>query len=438
MGTLTTLALTNRLRALAKAPSDKPIRITDGAGLQLYVKPGQSTGSWVLRYTFHGRRSDLGLGAHPAVSLAEARRLANEAHAQIRLGIDPKLARTAARTAHLQAAAAAKARAVTFEAAAEAAIAAKRDGWSNAKHAAQWLASLKQHAFPKLGSMPVGDITTTHVLDVLKPIWTTRTETASRIRQRIEAVLDHARVKGWRDGENPARWRSQLAELLPAPRKVSRVEHQPALPWADMPAFMAALAKVEGMGARALTFAILTAARTGEVRGARWREINRDTGTWTIPPERMKARRVHRVALSEAALDLLAKLRPATAGPNDLVFPGQGGGTLSDMTISAVIRRMNKVTPTDPRWVDQVGRPVVPHGFRSTFRDWAGESREEPREVVERALAHTISNETEAAYARSDLLDKRRPLMAAWGTHCTPAPLSDQAAVADSPDIANQ
>lgn len=419
MGTLTNLALATRLKALAKAPSAKPIRMTDGAGLQLYVKPGQATGSWVLRYTLHGRRCDLGLGAYPAVSLAEARRFADEARAQIRLGVDPKLARTAARTAHLQAAAAAKARAVTFEAATEAAIAAKRDGWSNAKHAAQWLASLKQHAFPQLGSMPVGAITTAHVLDVLKPIWTTRTETASRIRQRIEAVLDHARVKGWRDGENPARWRSQLAELLPAPRKVSRVVHQPALPWADVPAFMAALAAVEGMGARALAFAILTAARTGEVRGARWREINTATATWTVPPERMKARRIHRVPLSEPALDLLAELRPATVRADDLIFPGAGGSTLSDMTISAVIRRMNKAAPSEPRWVDQLGRPIVPHGFRSTFRDWAGESREEHREVVERALAHTISNETEAAYARSDLLDKRRPLMAAWAAHCT-------------------
>lgn len=430
MAKLTAVTLANRLRALAKTPSPTPVRITDGDGLHLYVKPGQATGSWVLRYTFNGRRSDLGLGSHPAVSLAEARRLADDARAQVRQGIDPKAARQTARAAHVQAAAAAKARAVTFEDAAAATIAVHQPGWSNSKHAAQWLASLRQHAFPKIGAKPVGDIATEDVLAVLQPIWTTKTETASRIRQRIEAILDHARAKGWRTGENPARWRAHLDQFLASPRKVARVTHHPALPWADMPSFMAALATLDGMGARALEFAILTAARTGEVRGARWREFDLATETWVIPPERMKGGRVHRVPLSTAARAVLDAVRTDTARPDDLVFPGAAGAMLSDMTVSAVIRRMNEAAADAPRWRDHLGKPVVPHGFRSTFRDWAGETRSEGREVVERALAHTIRDQTEAAYARSDLLEKRRPLMEAWGTFCVPNPA---AASADSP-----
>ena len=306
---------------------------------------------------------------------------------------------------------------------------AKRGGWSNPKHAAQWLATLEQHAFPRIGDMPVGEVDVAAVLRVLRPIWPRVPETASRVRQRMEAILDLARVRGWREGENPARWRGLLSEELPPPRKVQRVEHRPALPWQQTPAFWTALAEVGGMGAAALRFAILTAARTGEVRGMVWREVDLDAALWTVPGARMKARRAHRVPLSDPALDVLCAVRPDRPRPGDYVFPGAGDARLSDMTVSAVVRRMNEPAEGDGpearlRWRDHEGRAVVPHGFRSTFRDWAGETRTDGREVVERALAHTIRDKVEAAYARSDLLEKRRTLMEAWGQWCLREPVA--------------
>jgi integrase len=262
---------------------------------------------------------------------------------------------------------------------------------------------------------------TDDVLRVLRPIWERVPETASRVRQRIEAVLDAARVKGWRTGENPARWKGHLAGELPQPRKVKRVRHRPALAWQDMGAFMAALDKREGIASQALRFVILTAARTGEVRGMRWREVDLDAKVWSVPGDRMKAGKLHRVALSPAALAVLAEFRPLMKQSGDLVFPGgRQGKPLSDMALSEVVRRMNEGGEEDapPRWRDAEGRAVVPHGFRSSFRDWAGETRPEGREVVEAALAHTIKDKAEAAYARSDLLEKRRPLMDAWAEQC--------------------
>ncbi len=438
MGDLTVIGLKARLAELTRQPSAAPVRIGDGKGLHLLVKPGLaerrerrdrreggdvSDGAWVLRYTFGAKRRDMGLGSYPAVGLAEAREAADEARKLLRQGIDPLQAREDTKAAQAQAAAEAKARAVTFRDAAKATVEAKRDGWSNPKHAGQWLATMEQHAFPQIGNMPVAEVDTAAVLTVLRPIWPRIPETASRLRQRMEAVLDLARVRGWRQGENPARWRGLLSEELPPPRKVQRVEHRPALPWQRMPAFWTALAKVEGSGAAALRFAILTAARTGEVRGMTWREVDLDAALWTVPGARMKARRAHRVPLSAAALDVLSAVRPETPKPDARVFPGADGAMLSDMTVSAVIRRMNEPAEGDdpqapPRWSDHEGRAVVPHGFRSTFRDWAGETRTEGREVVERALAHTIKDKAEAAYARSDLLEKRRPLMEAWGEWC--------------------
>jgi integrase len=431
-GDLTAAGLKSKLTALAKQPLTSPARIGDGAGLHLLVKPGQAGGgAWVLRYPFGGKRRDMGLGTYPAVGLAEARETAETARRLIRRGLDPLAEREAQKAAQAQAAADAKAQAVTFRDAAQATVEAKRDGWSNPKHAAQWLATLEQHAYPLIGDMTVAEVDTQAVLRVLRPIWPAIPETASRLRQRMEAVLDLARVRGWRpkDQENPARWRGLLSEELPPPRRVKRVAHRPALPWQELPAFMGELAKVGGMGAVALRFAILTAARTGEVRGMTWAEVDTRAALWTVPGDRMKARRTHRVPLSAPALGILALMqeqRPEQASRGDLVFPGSDGAMLSDMTISAVVRRMNEAAAGDdpeapPRWRDYEGRSVVPHGFRSTFRDWAGETRSEGREVVERALAHVVRDKAEAAYARSDLLEKRRALMQAWGEWCSQA-----------------
>jgi integrase len=432
MGELTNTGLKAKLSALAKRPTTAPVRIGDGAGLHLLVKPGSTTGgAWVLRYTFGGKRRDMGLGSYPAAGLAEARDAAEEARKLLRRDVDPIAAREAGRAAQVQAAHDAKAKAVTFRDAAEATVTAKRDGWSNAKHAAQWLATLQQHAYPKIGDLPVAEVDVAAVLSVLRPIWSHTPETASRLRQRIEAILDLARVRGWRQGENPARWRGLLSEELPPPRKVKRVEHHPALPWQDLPAFWAALATVQGMGATALRFGILTGARTGEVRGMRWREVDPEAALWVVPPDRMKARRLHRVPLSGPALEVLRAVRPARPRPDDFVFPSANGGAISDMTISAVTRRMNEPAEgadpdAPPRWRDHEGRAIVPHGFRSTLRDWAGETRTEGREVVERALAHVIKDKAEAAYARSDLLEKRRVLMDAWADWCSRKPAATE------------
>jgi integrase len=424
MGDLTTTGLKAKLAALAKSPAAAPVRIGDGGGLHLLVKANQAGGGvWVLRYTYGDKRRDMGLGAYPAVGLAEARDAAEDARKLLRAGVDPLAAREAAKAEQARAAAEAEAKAVTFRDAATATVAAKRDGWSNPKHAAQWLATLEQHAFPKIGNTAVAEIDLAAVLSVLRPIWPLVPETASRLRQRIEAVLDLARVRGWRAGENPARWRGLLSEELPPPRRVKRVEHRPALPWQQVPAFWTALAEVQGMGAAALRFAILTAARTGEVRGMTWRELDMEGGLWSVPGARMKGRRLHRVPLSAAALDVLRAVRPSKPRADAIVFPNTNGDPISDMTVSAVVRRMNEPAEGEeadalPRWRDHEGRAVVPHGFRSTFRDWAGETRPEGSQVVERALAHAVRDKVEAAYARSDLLEKRRPLMDAWAAWC--------------------
>jgi integrase len=405
-------------------PGDKtrPVRFGDGDGLYLQVAPGD-TKSWLFRYTLHGKAREMGLGAvgelPDGVPLAKARILASEARAKLRAAIDPIGARQTERVARVRADAEAAER--TFKAAATALVASKQSGWRNGKHGAQWLATLESYAYPVIGDMPVADVRTDDVLRVLRPIWERVPETASRVRQRIEAVLDAARVKGWRTGENPARWKGHLAGELPQPRKVKRVQHRPALAWQDMGAFMAALAKRDGTAAQALRFVILTAARTGEVRGMRWREVDLDTKVWTVPGDRMKAGKLHRVALSPAALAVLAEFRPLMRQPGDLVFPGgRQGKALSDMALSEVVRRMNEGGEEGAplRWRDAEGRAVVPHGFRSSFRDWAGETRPEGREVVEAALAHTVKDKAEAAYARSDLLEKRRPLMDAWAEQC--------------------
>ena len=363
------------------------------AGLLLQITPSGAT-SWILRAKVGEKRRDIGLGGYPDVTLNMARDKAREARELIAKGIDPVEQRKAARAQLISA----QAKALTFDEAADKLHKSKSQEFRNEKHAAQWISTLKTYASPVIGSLPVADVELAHIVKILEPIWTTKTETATRLRQRIEAVLAWATVSGFRKGDNPARWKGHLDAVLPKPGKVAKVEHYKALPIDAMPGFMVELRKREGIAARALEFAILTAARSGEVRAATWDEIDLDKRVWTVPGDRMKAGKEHRVPLSESAVKLLASL-PRIAD-NNLVFPAPRGGVLSDMTISAVMKRME---------VD-----AVPHGFRSTFRDWCAERTNYPHEVAEMALAHTIKSKTEKAYRRDDLLPKRARMMQEW------------------------
>lgn len=364
-----------------------------GLYLQVLPKGGRT---WILRATIGSRRREMGLGGYPDVTLAMAREAGRAARDEIRRGIDPIESRRAARKRL-----AAPAVAMSFREAASAYISAHQAGWKNPKHRDQWNTTLAKYAHPVIGDLDVAAVELKHVMAILEPIWTTKTETATRVRGRIELILDWAAARGFRSGDNPARWKGRLDKLLAKPSKVRRVAHFAALPIDDMPSFMRALRASEGTGARALEFAILTAARSGEVRGANWAEIDLEMGVWTVPAHRMKAGRVHRVPLSEAAIRLLPD-RPGRA--EDLLFPGPTQRPLSDMTLSAVLRRLSA--------------PAVPHGFRSTFRDWASERTQYPAEVAEMALAHTIANKAEAAYRRGDLFERRRALMDDWALHC--------------------
>jgi integrase len=368
------------------------------SGLALQVLPTGGR-TWVLRVVIGGRRRDMGLGGYPDVTLAGARDAARDARAKIRSGIDP-IEEARAKRSELKAS---RASALTFEDCAGRYIKAHTPGWRNEKHAGQWTNTLTTYAYPVMGSLLVRDVGVSHVLAVLEPIWSTKPETATRVRGRIESVLDWAAARTYRDKDNPARWKGHLDKLLPRRSKVKKVEHHTALPVPEIGEFMVELREQEGMGARALEFAILTAARSGEVRGATWSEINLKTAIWKIPGDRMKAGREHRVPLSEAAVSLLNAL-PRLAD-NDLVFFAPRGGQLSDMTLTAVLRRMK---------VD-----AVPHGFRSTFRDWAAERTNYPGDMAEMALAHAIGDKVEAAYRRGDLFDKRRRMMNDWAAFCS-------------------
>lgn len=404
---------------------------SDGAGLMLLVKE-TGTATWILRYQLDGKRRDMGLGAargKGSVGLAEARSLAEAALRLTRQGVDPiahraaQAADAAAKAQKSEADEGSKAR--TFRRVSEAFIASHQASWSNSKHGEQWTSTLTNDAYPHIGDLPIAAIGTPHVLAVLEPIWSTKTETASRIRGRIERILDFARVHGWREGENPARWRGHLSHILPAPSRIAPVEHHPALPWRQVPTFLRALRRKAGDGGRALHFAILTAARSGEVREMTWQEIDFVSAVWTVPAFRMKAREVHRVPLSDEAIDLLRDQLPDDGKPcpTDFVFPGKRKGRpLSDMTLSQLVRGMatDGLEPGEvPRWCDESGEVVVPHGFRSSFRDWAAEATRHQREVAEAALAHTLESKVEGAYQRGDLLDKRRVLMQDWAEFCS-------------------
>lgn len=367
------------------------------AGLYLYLNDAAGS-SWVLRITVNEVREYMGLGSFPEVGLSEARSKAKEAKESFKQGINPKLQRK-----QLASELKAKQESLkTFAEAASAYIDAHGESWKSEKHRAQWRSTLETYVYPVFGDLYVKDVGQEQVMRVLEPIWKTKNETASRLRGRIESVLNWAKVRGYRAGDNPAAWKGHLDKLLPAPNKVAKVKHHRAIPFAQMPEFMKALSTREGFSPRALEFAILCAARSGEVRGAVWSEIDLEARMWTVPAERMKAGKEHRVPLSSEALRLLKAL-PRIEGSN-YVFPGRQGGDLSDMSLSKVTRDMQ---------VD-----AVPHGFRSTFRDWVGDATHYPRDLVEIALAHTLDSKTEAAYRRGDALEKRRHLMEDWAQFC--------------------
>jgi integrase len=385
---------------LAVSRASEPGYYNDGAGLYLQVSKA-GTKSWIFRFRMGGKQREMGLGALHTVSLAQAREKAKGCRASLLEGIDPLEARNAVKLE----AALDRAKTVTFDHCAKEYIAAHRGGWKNKKHAAQWESTIATYASPLIGGLPVAAIDTALVVKVLQPIWQAKTETATRLRSRIENILDWATVSKFRTGENPARWRGHLDNLLADPNKVTRVAHHAALPWQEVGSFMAELRQREGIAARAVEFGILTAARSGEIRGARWDEIDEDAAVWTVPAARMKAGREHRVPLSTAALELL-RSQPRLG---EHIFPGQRGDVpLSDMSLTAVLRRMDR-------------QDITVHGFRSTFRDWCAESvgNSFPREICEHALAHSLPDKVEAAYRRGDLIEKRKVLMQVWADYCS-------------------
>jgi integrase len=392
----------NRLSQAAINNASKGMH-ADGGGLYLHVN-AKAAKSWIFRYMRDGRAHEMGLGSIYTVGLKAARERAAEHRRELLDGIDPLEVREQQRhQARLDAA-----RATTFRQVAERYIRAHRDGWNSPKSLAAWEGTLASDVYPMLADLPVQRIDTGLITRVLEPIWTTKPETASRVRGRIEAILDYATVHKWREGDNPARWRGHLDKVLPKKAKVRRVEHHPALPFAEVPAFMERLRQENGTAAGSLEFAILTAARTGEVIGARWGEIDRITKLWTIPANRMKGGREHRVPLSAAAFAILDALAEDRRG--DFIFPGAvTGKPLSNMAMLVLIRRMKR-------------DDLTVHGFRSTFRDWAAERTNFQNEVIEMALAHAVGDKIEAAYRRGDLFEKRRRLMEAWAGYCTSSP----------------
>jgi integrase len=396
-----------RLTALQAKRASVPGLLGDGKGLYLRVGDGEAK-SWVLRYMLDGRAHEMGLGSYYDLSLAEARERARAFRKMVKDGVDPIDKRRVERAARR----AERAKVMTFRQCAEIYVAAHQAGWRNQKHAAQWPSTLSAYVYPHFGALPVQAIDTALVTKALEPIWLKKPETAGRVRGRIESILDWATARGYRKGENPARWRGHLENLLPKKSKVRRVEHHAALPYGELAAFMAELRQQTGVAARALEFTILTASRTGEVIGARWDEISMAERLWTVPPGRMKASREHRVPLSPHAVAILEEMRTIRVG--DFVFPGgRAGQPISNMAMMMTMRRMGR------------GGLTV-HGFRSSFRDWAAERTNFPREVAEMSLAHAVSDKLEAAYRRGDLFEKRRQLMVAWAGFCS-APATRQA-----------
>ncbi|MGE0733604.1 MAG: tyrosine-type recombinase/integrase [Alphaproteobacteria bacterium] len=382
----------------------------DGAGLYLQVGNG-SAKSWVLRFTLNKRTREMGLGSARDVPLAEARRRAAAFRQQRAAGVDPIDTRQAERRASKTA----QATAVTFKQAAEAYVTAQEASWKNEKHRQQWRSTLDTYASPTLGNIPVASVDVGLVMKVLEPIWQVKPETASRLRGRIESVLDWATAREYRTGDNPARWRGRLQNLLPPHNKIRTVRHMPALPYSDVAQFVGQLRQREGVAPRALEFVILTACRTSEALNATWGEIDFENKIWTIPAARMKAKKEHRVPLSGDAIAVLEALNSPRIGNDGRVFPGTKKNTaLSNMSLLAVLKRMGMTE-------------ITTHGFRSTFRDWAAERTSYASHVVEMALAHAIGDKVEAAYRRGDLFEKRSRLMTEWARYCNAK--SDQAKV---------
>lgn len=393
------MATHGKLKAIAVTRLTTTGMYSDGGGLWLQIKNGGK--SWIFRFMLNGKARYYGLGSFDICTLAEARAKALECRKLLAQGIDlienkqeQQLQKTLL-----------SARKITFADCAVKYIESQRSGWKNPKHAAQWQSTISSYANPVLGELAVADIDLGLVLRVLEPIWNTKNETASRVRGRIESILDWATVHGYRQGDNPARWKGHLDVILPAPAKVQKTEHHAALPYVDMCAFMTDLRQRKGIAARALEFTILTATRSGESRGAEWSEIDLASKIWTIPAERMKAGKEHRIPLSESACKLLGSTLRISGTGSRYVFPSLKGSTLSDMTLTAVLRRMER-------------NDITVHGFRSSFRDWAAETTAFPREVIEHAMSHQLKDKAEAAYQRGDLLIKRAKLMEAWAAYC--------------------
>ena len=399
--------MAEKIAALFVKHVSRPGKYSDGGNLYLQVRKATRkspsddvTKSWLFRYARFGKDTWMGLGPYPDVSLSEARSLATRERKKILQGVDPltdkRARKIAARVAHDNM--------LSFAECAELYVESQAPGWSNPKHIEQWRSTLKNLAGPTIGHLSVDQIDTALVMRCIEPIWTTKTETASRLRGRIEAVLDWAAVRGYRKGDNPARWRGHLDKLLPRPSQVSRVKHHPALPYTEVGAFMQQLRGNPGIASRALELTILTAARTNEVIQARWSEFDLDLKTWIVPAERMKSKREHRVPLSDAAVSALKTVKGRS---KRYVFPGlKHGSHLSNAAMMQVLKRLERAG-------------ITVHGFRSTFRDWCAESTNYPADVAEMSLAHTLRDKTEAAYRRGDLFEKRARLMADWARYCS-------------------
>jgi len=389
----------HRLNALSVKSEIRKGMLADGGGLYLQIS-AFGTKSWIFRFTRNKRMRDMGLGPFPDVSLLEAREAAQNCRRIVREGFDP----IEVRRAEKQALNAVSVKTMTFRQCADKYISAHDASWKNIKHARQWTSTLETYAYPVIGNLSVNDVDIGLVLKILEPIWNTKSETASRVRGRIESILDWATARKFREGENPARWKGNLDKLLPARSKIRQVKHHAALPYNDIGPFMAALRQQEGISALGLELLILTAARTGEIIKARWSEIDLSNAVWIIPADRMKAGKEHRIPLSQPALDVLGRLKKVAQ--NEFALPGlRPNSSLSNMAFLQLLKRMDR-------------KDLTAHGFRSTFKDWATERTNYPNEVSEMALAHSVGNKVEAAYRRGDLFEKRVRIMSDWGRYC--------------------